>query len=451
MPYISALEDKGITRGAGVLIKTVVSSPSHATLTFLHNSGKTDSAANPFETFHSLMAKTRTMGGAQWNISAPGGLNFSNAVNEINIPDIITLKGYDYDRLISLAFRLRDSLMAHKRINEVFINSNLNFHNSIPTQFLIHTEDKRLSPEIAREGGLHPALRHWNEFSSPIGVGNEKLSLPYSISVITDNTDNDVWSFYNTPLKSGDNIIKINSNASSEPLRLPDDILRIDRQFIVNMQFDYIGDRVSANKSIDRILGMFTPYIPSGFSAEVQRIGSRSWNISPASGLIYGLVVTSLLVVFPTIFFNSLKAGITLLLTVMMSIAGAFVTFHHLDLKVDSGGILALLVAGVITVFYAFFLLSSYSDSLKALRNKSPGMPKNSEIISSSALSQAMMSTLPTVALTTIVIVATMAVNISDSFMLWDDFSKILSGGLAGSVIAVIIMVHPTFRVIRQS
>lgn len=96
---------------------------------------------------------------------------------------------------------------------------------------------------------------------------------------------------------------------------------------------------------------------------------------------------------------------------------------------------LALLVAGVITVFYAFFLLSSYSDSLKALRKKSPGMPKNSEIISSSALSQAMMSTLPTVALTTIVIVATMAVNISDSFMLWDDFSKILSGGLAGSVI----------------
>jgi len=97
-------------------------------------------------------------------------------------------------------------------------------------------------------------------------------------------------------------------------------------------------------------------------------------------------------------------------------------------------------VAGVITVFYAFFLLSSYSDSLKALRKKSPGKPKNSEIISSSALSQAMMSTLPTVALTTIVIVATMAVNISDSFMLWDDFSKILSGGLAGSVIAVIII-----------
>ena len=101
---------------------------------------------------------------------------------------------------------------------------------------------------------------------------------------------------------------------------------------------------------------------------------------------------------------------------------------------------LALLVAGGITVFYAFFLLSSYSDSLKALRKKSPGKPKNSEIISSSALSQAMMSTLPTVALTTIVIVATMAVNISDSFMLWDDFSKILSGGLAGSVIAVIII-----------
>ena len=101
---------------------------------------------------------------------------------------------------------------------------------------------------------------------------------------------------------------------------------------------------------------------------------------------------------------------------------------------------LALLVAGVITVFYAFFLLSSYYDSLKAVRKKSPGMPKNSEIISSSALSQAMMSTLPTVALTTIVIVATTAVNISDSFMLWDDFSKILSGGLAGSVIAVIII-----------
>ncbi len=320
---------------------------------------------HPYRLKSDAIAKALTLGGGSWGVYGLEDMGFSNDVRENAGSYKVILRGYNYDELYEHADRLRDSLLTYKRIKEVLINSEFSYWKDDYTEFYLNIDKERLAIDSLSISDLYRAVAH--EFGRNMSVGNIYTDNGSEmIKLSSDEKDKDVWSLMNTPMALGKRMIKLSDYSTIDRRQTPPDIVKKNQEYVLCLQYEYIGSSVQGNKLLTRTIENFNNSMPLGYQVEQ---GSYSWNFGKDSKpyALLGLIAAIIFFV-SAILFNSLRQPIAIIFVIPVSFIGVFLTFYLFDLKFDQGGFAAFILLCGITVNAAIYIVNEYNSLCRSRR-----------------------------------------------------------------------------------
>ncbi len=313
----------------------------------------------PYRLKADAISKALTLGGGSWSVYGLEDQGFNNDVRENAGSYRVKLSGYNYDELYSHAEELRDTLLTYKRIKEVTINSEFSYWKDDYTEFYLEIDKTRLAKDSLTVTDLFSAISHEMANENPAGT----LSTPYgteNIKLSSKGNDRDVWSFMNTPLSVNRRLIKLSDYASIERRQTPPDIVKYNQEYIICLQYEYIGSGTQGNKMLDRIIEQFSKTLPMGYKIER---GSYSWYFGGDAKHYTLLGLIALIIFFiSAILFNSLRQPLAIIFVIPVSFIGVFLTFYLFNLRFDQGGFAAFILLCGITVNAAIYIINEYNS-----------------------------------------------------------------------------------------
>lgn len=313
----------------------------------------------PYRLKSEAIAKALTLGGGSWGVWGLEDQSFSNDVRESAGNYQIKMRGYNYDELWKHAEVLRDTLLAHKRIREVILNSEFSYWKDDYTEFYLEIDKTKLAKDSLSVADLFNAIKR--EIGRKQSAGS--LSTPNGSEQIwlhSDQTNRDVWGFMNIPIQIGKKHVKISDYAAIERRQTPPDVVKEDQEYILCLQYEYIGSSTQGQRVQERILEQFTPQLPMGYHAEKEQ---WSWNFGKDAKpyLLLGLIAIIIFFI-SAILFDSLRQPIAIIFVIPVSFIGVFLTFYVFDLKFDQGGFAAFILLCGITVNAAIYIINEYNS-----------------------------------------------------------------------------------------
>lgn len=313
----------------------------------------------PYRLKSDAISKALTLGGGSWSVYGLEDQGFNNDVRENAGSYRLKLTGYNYDELYAQAEVLRDTLLTYKRIKEVTINSEFSYWKDDYTEFYLDIDKKRLAKDSLSVTDLFGAISHELCDEQTIGSlstagGNEYIKLS------SGGNDRDVWAFMNVPLSVGKRLIKLSDYATIERRQTPPDIVKYNQEYVICLQYEYIGSHTQGRKLLDRIIEQFSKTLPVGYKVESD---SSSWNFGNKAGHYALLGLIALIIFFiSAILFNSLRQPLAIIFVIPVSFIGVFLTFYLFDLKFDQGGFAAFILLCGITVNAAIYIINEYNS-----------------------------------------------------------------------------------------
>lgn len=313
----------------------------------------------PYRLKSDAISKALTLGGGSWSVYGLEDQGFNNDVRENAGSYRIKLSGYNYDELYSQAEVLRDTLLTYKRIKEVTINSEFSYWKDDYTEFYLDIDKTRLAKDSLSVTNLFAAISHEicgehrvGSLTTSSGIENIKLS--------SGGNDRDVWAFMNVPLSVDNRLIKLSDYATIERRQTPPDIVKYNQEYIICLQYEYIGSHTQGSKLLDRIIDQFSKTLPIGYKIER---GDYSWRFGNNARHYTLLGLIALIIFFiSSVLFNSLRQPLSIIFVIPISFIGVFLTFYLFDLKFDQGGFAAFILLCGITVNSAIYIINEYNS-----------------------------------------------------------------------------------------
>ena len=308
-----------------------------------------------------MISKAIEFGGGSWSVQGLGD-GFNNAIKEQAGNTRIKLLGYNYDELNALADRLRDSLQIHRRIEEVTVDSKFSWYKNDYEEFVFKLDKERLAYDNILPAQLFNSIAPIFEKSSNadnwLGEGRVEPIRLYSKRV----DDLDLWNLENYPGMVGEQGYKLKEIASIEKAQLPQDIAKENQQYLLCMQYEYIGSYQQSWNVSERELKKFNGQAPLGYKAETET--SRYWwGNSEGSSQYWLLLLIAVIIFFATsILFNSLKQPLVVIFIIPISFIGLFLTFYLFNLNFDQGGFAAFVLLAGLSVNANIYVLNEYNN-----------------------------------------------------------------------------------------
>ena len=313
----------------------------------------------PYRLKADAISKALTLGGGSWSVYGLEDQGFNNDVRENAGSYRVKLSGYNYDELYSQAETLRDTLLTYKRIKEVTINSEFSYWKDDYTEFYLEIDKSRLAKDSLSVSELFGAISHELADENPVGT----LSTSYGaekIKLSSAGNERDVWAFMNVPLTVNRKMIKLSDYATIERRQTPPDIVKYNQEYIICLQYEYIGSGTQGNKMLDRIVEQFSKTLPLGYRIER---GEYRWYFGDDAKHYTLLGLIALIIFFiSSILFNSLRQPVAIIFVIPVSFIGVFLTFYLFDLKFDQGGFAAFILLCGITVNAAIYIINEYNS-----------------------------------------------------------------------------------------
>lgn len=358
---IAKMENFLVTQEGIRQFQTSVHSPRRGSIT-VYFKPEYRHTGYPYRLKSDAISKALTLGGGSWSVYGLEDMGFNNDVRENAGSYRIKLSGYNYDDLYSYAEVLRDTLLTYKRIKEVNINSEFSYWKDDYTEFYLDIDKDRLAKDSLSVATLFSAVAHEMSRESQIG----SLSTPdgsENIKMSSAENNRDVWSLMNFPMAVGKRTVKLSDYASIERRQTPPDIVKYNQEYVLCLQYEYIGSGTQGGKLLDRIIDKFSKTLPMGYHIER---GSYSWYFGENSShyILLGLIAV-IIFFLSAILFNSLRQPIAILIIIPVSFIGVFLTFYLFDLKFDQGGFAAFILLCGITVNAAIYIIDEYNSLRK--------------------------------------------------------------------------------------
>lgn len=312
----------------------------------------------PYRLKSDIISKALTLGGGSWSVYGLQDQGFSNDVREGAGSYRVKVTGYNYDELYRRAVELRDSLLTFKRIKEVTINSQFSWWKDDYTEFYLDIDKQRLIKDSLTISDLFNAIRH--DLGREITVG----SIPspegsQMVKLTSAETDRDVWGMMNIPLSVGRRTLKLSDYATMERRQAPPEVVKEDQEYILCLQYEYIGSNTQGKKVLERVLDRFRKTLPMGYRAENNE---QTWNFGKEASHYWLLGLIAVIIFFvAAILFNSLRQPLAIIFVIPVSFIGVFLTFYLFDLKFDQGGFAAFILLCGITVNAAIYIVNEYN------------------------------------------------------------------------------------------
>ena len=322
----------------------------------------------PYQLKSKVVSKALTLGGGSWGVYGLEDTGFNNDVRQSAGSYRVAVRGYNYDDLYDHARVLEDSLLAYKRIKEVTINSEFSYWKDDYTEFYLEFDSRRLAADSLAIADIYGALRREigrdiTATSIVTDAGSEEVRL------ISSDRGRDVWGLMHIPLQVGKRLVRIADYAVIEPRQTPPDVVKENQEYLLCLQYEYIGSPKQGDKVLEKVLKNFNRTLPIGYTAE--RV-SYSWGDKPSAGRYALLLLIAVIIFFiSSILFNSLRQPIAIIFVIPVSFIGVFLTFYLFDLKFDQGGFAAFILLCGITVNAAIYIINEYNSLLrKAITTK---------------------------------------------------------------------------------
>ncbi len=326
----------------------------------------------PYQLKADLTARALELGGGSWSIYGLEDQGFNNSVRESAGSYRVRLTGYNYDELYQYAEALRDSLLTHRRVKEVIINSSFSWYKDDYRELHFNLHEGRLAESDLTPMELYASMR--NVFARNLSCGTvraadgsyENVRLTSSRAGEYDN-----WQLQQQPFRSSGKEFKLHSLADIGIYQQAPEVVKNNQEYTLCLQYEYIGAYQMGTKMLDRVLETFNESLPPGYKARSEMGGGR-WNDEDNSQYLLLLLVAAVIFVVTSILFNSLRRPFAILFLIPISYIGLFLTFWLFELNFDQGGFAAFILLCGITVNAGIYLLDEYADIRKARPALSP-------------------------------------------------------------------------------
>lgn len=321
----------------------------------------------PYRLKSEVISKALTLGGGSWSVYGLEDQGFNNDVRESAGSSRIKVTGYNYDDLMKYAEEIRDSLLTYKRIKEVTLSSEFSWWKDDFTEFYLDINNEKLAAKGLNVQKLYQALSReiGNDLSAGTVLGPNGLE---NIKLYSSGKDRDVWGFMKIPFRIGDDYYKLEDFATIEKRQSPQDVVKKDQEYVLCIQYEYIGSFQQSNRVLDKIVDSFNSKLPVGY--KVESVG-MNWYGPESSGQYYLIFLVAVIIFFiSAILFNSLRQPLAIIFVIPVSFIGVFLTFYVFNLKFDQGGFAAFVLLCGITVNAAIYIVNEYNS----FRKKNPEM-----------------------------------------------------------------------------
>ena len=316
----------------------------------------------PYTLKANLIGKVSELGGGSWDVYGLQDQGFSNDVRESAGSYRIKMYGYNYDELYAWAEKLKEVLLSHRRIKEVFIKSEFSWWKDDYQEFYFNLNKERMAQEGINAQHLFSAIQPI--FGKNMQVGSVVMeSGTESIRLSSRQShDYDVWAMQFFPYGvDGGKHYKLSELATVEKGQMPQQIAKENQQYRLCLQYEYIGSYEQGNKIQKRDLEEFNKLLPMGYTAESD---SQSWSWGKKDNKQYLLLLVVIAIIFFTtsILFNSLKQPLAIIFVIPVSYIGVFLTFYWFRLNFDQGGFASFVLLCGITVNASIYILNEYNS-----------------------------------------------------------------------------------------
>lgn len=324
----------------------------------------------PYTLKSRIISKALELGGGSWSVYGLQDQGFNNDVRENAGSFRIEMYGYNYDELYDWAETLKAKLLTHRRIKEVLINSEFSWWKDDYQEFYFNLNKARMAQEGIQPFELFASLRPVfgkNMYSGSIIVDNETEKLKLTSR---QSEEYDIWSMQYVPQPVKGKNYKLAELATVEKGQMPQEVAKVNQQYRLCLQYEYIGATNQGNKIQERDLKEFNAILPMGYTAKSE---SNYWNWNKKDNKQYLLLLLIIVIIFFTtsILFNSLKQPLAVIFVIPISYIGVFLTFYWFKLNFDQGGFASFVLLCGITVNASIYILNEYNQ----LRLKKPLMP----------------------------------------------------------------------------
>lgn len=394
----------------------------------------------PYSLKSNIIGKALELGGGSWGVYGLQDMGFSNDVRENAGSFRIKMYGYNYDELYGYAEQLKSKLLEHRRIKEVFINSEFSWWKDDYQEYYFDLNKAHMAQEDVSAWALFGAMNpvFGKDIASGTIItesGSEKIKLSSRQS-----KEYDVWTLKNTPYGSGWKQYKLTELAVVEKGQAPPQIAKENQQYRLCLQYEYIGSSEQGRKLQERDLEEFNETLPMGYTAESDSAWWY-WNQKDKKQYLLLLVIIAIIFFISSILFNSLKQPLAIIFVIPVSFVGVFLTFYWFKLNFDQGGFASFVLLCGITVNASIYILNEYNS----IRRRFPRITPLRAYVK--AWNAKVVPIFLTVVSTILGFIPFLVGTSKESF--WFPLAAGTIGGLIMSVIAVFILL-PVFTIGKE-
>ncbi|MDR1357054.1 MAG: efflux RND transporter permease subunit [Tannerellaceae bacterium] len=327
----------------------------------------------PYTLKSHIISRALELGGGSWSVYGLPDQGFNNDVRESAGNYRIEMLGYNYDELYLWAEQMRDSLTSYRRIKEVIINYEFSWYKDDYREFSFNLNKRRLAEEDIRPVELYASLRP--VFGKDIPAGNivvdnetERLKL-----TSRQSSEYDVWSLLYAPQPSGGDHppYLISSLATVDKQQMPQNVAKINQQYRLCLQYEYIGASSQGNRVQEHLIDSFNAILPMGYKAQSENMYYTYWGKKDNRQYLLLLVIIVIIYFTSGILFNSLRQPFAIIFVIPISYIGVFLTFYWFKLNFDQGGFASFIILCGITINASIYLLNEYNK----VRERRPLLP----------------------------------------------------------------------------
>lgn len=315
----------------------------------------------PYTLKSQIISKALELGGGSWNVWGLQDQGFSNDVREQAGNSRIEMYGYNYDELYEWAEKVKDELLTYRRIKEVSINSEFSWWKEDYQEFFFRLDKEAMArqdlPAIHLFASLHSVFGK-DLYSGRIVTDGEAENLKLSSRQAQEY---DIWSMQHRPLQTASaQVYKLSDLAVVGKEQAPQKVAKINQQYRLCLQYEYIGASSQATKIQERVIKKFNRLFPMGYTAKAS---ANFWSWTQEDTGQYALLLLIIAIIFFTtsILFNSLRQPLSVIFVIPISYIGVFLTFYWFKLNFDQGGFASFVLLCGITVNASIYILNEYN------------------------------------------------------------------------------------------
>ncbi|PRD46105.1 efflux RND transporter permease subunit [Sphingobacterium haloxyli] len=317
-----------------------------------------------------LITKSLELGGGSWGVYGLGD-GFSNDVREGAGSYRVEMFGYNYDELLHWAEQFKQKLLEHRRIREVFVNAEFSWFKDDYEEFAFILKKDRLIEENIQPYQLYEQLN--TVLGNRINAGNlptPEGSIDRVFLHAKQADDYAIWDMLHIPIHINDHDYKLSELASIDKMQMPKEVGKVNQQFRLCLQYEYIGAHEQGRKVQEHNIEEFAEGLPLGYTIKDAnpRYGGNNKK-QDYFLLIYVFIVIYLVC---SVLFNSFRKPLYIVFVIPISFIGIFLSFYFFSIEFDQGGYASFILLAALTINANIYIVEEYSHLVSVRSGLSP-------------------------------------------------------------------------------